>query len=324
VTFLETAICSAATAGTLLLVGAYAYERFAEIRDARKHPPPGRRVTVGGRRLHLFCSGNEGPTVVIEQGAGSPSSLWWPIQEKIAAFARVCTYDRAGYLWSEPAHRARSVSERSDELHLLLTAAGVPGPYLLVAHSYGGLIVRDFALRHPAETAGLVLVDTPDERALCEAEVQALYARMRIFMKVLEVAARFGVPRLLQRIPSVRQAVWFVRPDDYAATADDLASLKHLDCASPMPDQFGDLPLVILTHGQPFPRPFAILESGWLAAQHRLAALSKRAVITAENSNHMIHLEQPELVVDAIREMHAAASPDRSRQENDPAPNSAA
>jgi pimeloyl-ACP methyl ester carboxylesterase len=306
---IEMALWRTAAAGILLLVGGYAYERIAEVRDAKKHPPRGRLVSVGGHRLHLFCSGSGGPSVVIEQGAGSPSSLWWPIQEQIAAFAHVCTYDRAGYLWSEPVHRARSVRDRSEELYLLLKAAGVPGPYLLVAHSYGGLIVRDFALTHPEATAGLVLVDTPDELSLCEAPVQVLYARMRISMKVLGAASRFGLPRLLRRIPAVRQALWFVRPDEYAAAADDLASLKKLDCLSPVPGQLEHLPVVILTHGQPFPGPFAVLESNWMAAQHRLAAISGRTtLITAEDSNHMLHLEQPNLVVDVVRKMHGALS----------------
>jgi pimeloyl-ACP methyl ester carboxylesterase len=291
----------------LLLAGAY--ERIAERKDAKQHPPPGRLIQVGDHRLHLFCQGNNGPTVVIEQGAGSPSPLWWPIQEKIAAFARICTYDRAGYLWSEPVHGGRSLSERAQELHALLTHADVPGPYLLVAHSYGGLIVREFALLYPAETAGLVLVDTPDEKALCRPEVQKFYARMRIFVKVLEAASRFGLPRLLRRIPSMREALWFVRPDEYAATADDLASLRLLDCSSPAPGQLKDLPLAVLTHGQPFPGPFALLESDWLPSQHRLAALSSRStLITAQKSNHMIHLEQPDLVIDAVRQTHGLCS----------------
>jgi hypothetical protein len=138
-------------------------------------------------------------------------------------------------------------------------------------------------------------------------------------MEVLGTAARFGLLRLLQRIPSLRQALWFVRPQEYAATPDDLASLKHLDSSSPMPDQLGNLPITILTHGQPFPGPFAVLESGWLAAQHRLAALSQRAVlITAQNSNHMIHFDQPDMVVDAVREVHTAASHNQSLHQNDP------
>ena len=253
--------------------------------------------------------------MVIEQGAGSPSPLWWPIQEKIAAFARVCTYDRAGYLWSEPVRRARSVGDRAEELHLLLANADLPGPYLLVGHSYGGLIARDFALRYPTETVGLVLVDTPDETVLREPQTQALYARMRNFTRILEMASRFGLTRLLQKIPSVRQALWFVRPDEYSAVSDDLASLKHLESWTLTAGELGDLPLAILTHGQPFPGPFAVLESGWMASQHRLAALSRRAtLISAHNSNHMIHLEQPDLVIHAVRRMHSIAS----RNEIDP------
>jgi pimeloyl-ACP methyl ester carboxylesterase len=287
----------------LLLVGAYAYEHTAERRDAKRQLPPGRLIRVGDHRLHLLCQGSGGPTVVIEQGAGAPSLLWRPIQEQIAAFACACIYDRAGYLWSEPVHRPRSVCERAEELYSLLKSAGVPGPYLLVAHSYGGLIVREFALLYPSEVAGLVLIDTPDEPALCRPEVQSFYARMRVVVKVMEVASRFGLPRLLRRIPALRQGLWFVRPDEYAAAADDLASLRHLNPASPVRGQLKDVPLAVLTHGQPFPGPFAVLENGWLASQHRLAALSSRSTFTtAQNSNHMIHLDQPDLVIDAVRQ----------------------
>ncbi len=305
----QTVIFCTCVIGFLLLAGGYIYEHITERRETKQHPPPGRLIQVGDHRLHLFCQGRDGPTVVIEQGAGAPSQLWWPVQEKIAAFARVCTYDRAGYLWSEPVHRPRSVVERSEDLHALLTNANVPGPYLFVAHSYGGLIVREFALRYPVETAGLVLVDTPDEPALCRPGVQTFYARVRVFIKLLETASRFGLPRLLRKIPSMRQALWFVRPDEYAAAADDLVSLRRLDCSSPVPGQLKSLPLAVLTHGQPFPGPFAVLESGWLESQQRLAALSNRSTLTtARNSNHMIHLEQPDLVIDAVRQVHALAS----------------
>jgi pimeloyl-ACP methyl ester carboxylesterase len=312
-TFVQTAILCACTIGSLLLAGAFAYERIAERRDPKRHPPPGRLIQVGSHRLHLFCQGSDSPTVLIEQGAGSPSQLWRPIQERIAAFARVCTYDRAGYLWSDSVHRARSVRERAEELHSLLAKAEVPGPYLLVAHSYGGLIVREFARLYPAETGGLVLVDTPDEQALCRPEVQRFYARMRVFVRVLETASRFGLPRLLRQIPSLREAFWFVRPDEYGATADDLASLRGLDCSAPVPGGLKDLPLVVLTHAQPFPGPFAVLERGWLESQHRLAALSSQATLTtAQKSSHMIHLDQPDLVIDAVRQMHASLAHSRT------------
>jgi pimeloyl-ACP methyl ester carboxylesterase len=304
VTFVSTAILCTSMSIFLLLVAGYAIERIAERRDAKRRPPPGRLIRVGGHSLHLLCKGSGQPTVVIEQGAGAPSPLWRPIQEQIAEFACACIYDRAGYLWSEAVHRPRSVRERAEELYVLLKNAEVPGPYLLVAHSYGGLIVREFALLYPSELAGLVLVDTPDEPVLCRPEVQSFYARMRFFAKVMEVASRFGLPRLLRRIPALRQGLWFARPDEYAAMADDLASLRNLNPAPPVPGQFKDVPLAILTHGQPFPGPFAVLENGWLASQHRLAALSNRSTLTtAENSNHMIHLDQPDLVIGAVRQM---------------------
>ena len=312
-TFGQTAVLCAGTICLLLLAGGLAYERIAERRDAKRHPPPGRLIQAGSHRLHLLCRGSDRPTVVIEQGAGSPSHLWRPIQEKIAAFARVCTYDRAGYLWSKPVHRPRSVRERAEELRALLANGEVPGPYLLVAHSYGGLIVREFALLYPAETAGLVLVDTPDEQALCRPEVQRFYARMRVFVRILETASRFGLPRLLRHLPSLREAFWFVRPDEYEATADDLASLRSLDRSASAPGRLKDLPLCVLTHGQPFPGPFAVLEEGWLESQHRLAALSSQAMlIPALESNHMIHIDQPDLVVDAVRQMHASLAHGRT------------
>jgi pimeloyl-ACP methyl ester carboxylesterase len=244
--------------------------------------------------------------VIIEQGAGSPSQLWWPIQEKVAAFARICTYDRAGYGWSEPVRGPRSIGHRAEELHTLLMNAGVPAPYILVAHSYGGLIVRRFAHKYREQMAGLVLVDTADEIVMSQPEVQLFYSRMRLFPKTMGMAARLGVPRLLRRIPALRQGLWFVEPKDYAATADDLASLKHLDGSASNPGALQDLPLVVITHAQPFPGPFAVLEKGWRQAQQRLAALSTQGVlITAEKSNHMIHLDEPDLVIEAIRQMHA-------------------
>jgi pimeloyl-ACP methyl ester carboxylesterase len=290
---------------SLLMLTGYGYERISEHGDEKRNPAPGRLLSVGQHRLHIFSQGSDGPTVVIEQGAGEPSTLWWPIQQKIAAFARVCTYDRAGYLWSEPAGPGRSVGDRAEELHSLLTNAQIPGPYLLVGHSYGGLIIRQFALRYPRDTAGLVLVDTPDELALCEPEVQKFYARVRLFTKILETASRFGLPRLLSHIPRLRDGVVFVRPKEYAAAADDLASLRKLDSSASIPGALGELPIVIITHGQRFPGPFALLEKWWGASQQRLALLSSQStVFTAEESNHMIHLDQPEIVIDAIRKTH--------------------
>jgi pimeloyl-ACP methyl ester carboxylesterase len=296
----------------VLLTLGYLYEKAAEMKDRKAHPAPGRMVAVGDRKLHLLYKRNSGPTVIIEQGAGEPSRLWWSVQDQIAEFAGVCTYDRAGYGWSEPVAAGRTIADRADELHWLLTNAGVPGPYILVAHSYGGFIVRCFALNHPDQTAGLVLIDTPEETAFFRREVLNFYSRLKLMNRVVELAARFGVLRLLGHLfPLDHVGFSFVRPAEYSAAGDDLASLQLV---GPPTGNFGgvgslgDLPLAVVTHGQPFPGPFFILEKGWGEGQTRLAALSTNSLlIPANNSNHMIQIDEPELVVDAIRRVHAAA-----------------
>jgi pimeloyl-ACP methyl ester carboxylesterase len=269
-------------------------------------------VSVGDHKLHLLCKGNAAPTVVIEQGAGEPSRLWWPVQDQVAEFARVCTYDRAGYGWSDPVPAGRTIAERTEELHALLANAGIPGPYILVAHSYGGLIVRGFARKYCDQTAGLVFVDTPDEATIFRQEVLNFYSRVRLMSKAVEFATRFGLVRLLGTcFPSIRTGFPFSRAGEYAVAADDLASLERAEIAmrnSVAPRSLGDRPLAVLTHGQPFPGPFAILESGWSEGQTRLAALSTNSLlIVAKKSNHMIELDEPGLVVEAIRRVHATA-----------------
>jgi pimeloyl-ACP methyl ester carboxylesterase len=302
----------ALSSAVTLVTAGYIYEKAAEWREKRVHPAPGRIVAVGDHKLHLLYKASVGPTVVIEQGAGEPSRLWWPVQDKIAEFASVCTYDRAGYGWSEPVAAGRTVAERAEELHTLLANADIPGPYILVAHSYGGFIVRCFAHNHPDQTAGLVLVDTPEEAAFFRREILNFYSRLRFMNKVVEFAARIGVLRLLGHFfPLDHVGFSFVRPAEYSAARDDLASLQLVEL--PMGNfggvgSLGDLPLAVITHGQPFPGPFLILENGWNEGQTRLAALSTNSLlIRANNSNHTIQVDEPGLVVEAIRRVHAAA-----------------
>ena len=298
--------------GVVLLTAGYIYEKTAEWRDKKVHPAPGRIVAVGNHKLHLLCKGSAGPTVVIEQGAGEPSRLWWPVQDKIAEFASVCTYDRAGYGWSEPVAGGRTIAERAEELHTLLTNAGIPGPYILVAHSYGGFIIRCFARNHPDQVAGLVLVDTPEESAFFRREVLSFYSRLRVMNGAVELAARFGVLRLLgQFFPLDHAGFSFVRPTEYSAAGDDLASLQLVEL--PMGNfggvgSLGEMPLAVITHGRPFPGPFVVLEEGWSEGQTRLAGLSTNSLlIRANNSNHAIQIDEPGLVVDAVRRVHAGA-----------------
>ena len=128
--------------------------------DARAYPMPGRLIDVGGHRLHLNCTGSGSPTVVLEPGGGEMSSnLGW-ITPAVARTTRVCVYDRAGRGWSEPADTPQDGLQIATDLHTLLQRGGVPGPYVLAGHSFGGLYVLTFAARYPDEVAGMVLIDS--------------------------------------------------------------------------------------------------------------------------------------------------------------------
>jgi pimeloyl-ACP methyl ester carboxylesterase len=309
----------------LALLGAgWAFQKLGERADARRFPPLGALVDVGTHRLHVIHKGpGTGPTVVIEQGAGEPCVFWWSIVERVAGFASVCTYDRAGLGSSDAAPSAHTPLDSARELRTLLERARIPGPYILVAHSYGGLIARLFARDYRRDVAGLVLVDTLEEGIHFQPDVLPMYRRFRPMLGLMTFAARFGILRLVAKLR--RPEASPLPPEIYARTeavgqspaffhgmsADFMKTLDY-DPALRHPGATGDLgalPLVVITHGQPFPGSFATLEKYWGDGQRRLAALSTNGqLVVARNSNHMIQQDEPEVVIDAIRRVLAAAS----------------
>ena len=120
---------------------------------------PGRFVDVGGFRLHVHTSGEGAPVVVFDAALAGSSISWTFVQPAVARFARTCTYDRAGFGWSDAGPMPRTAGRIADELKRMLEQAGEPPPYLLVGHSFGGFVMRIFAARYAAETAALLLVD---------------------------------------------------------------------------------------------------------------------------------------------------------------------
>jgi len=313
------------SAGILATLAATALlaESLIESHDRAAIPPPGQRIDIGGRRLHLFCEGNApGPTVVIEQGAGSPSVLWWPIQTRVKAFARVCTYDRAGYLWSDPAHAAPSLQDRVTDLHALLHTANIPSPYILVGHSFGGPLIRLYTQRYPDDVAGLVLVDAAPETVIFRPSFNDYTFKLGLFVRAAGLAARFGLlhaaAAFMTSPPTMSPAAFralkaFVAtPRFVRAMATDLSALTDLPTAQRREGGFGETlgrrPVVVITHSEPFPGPAAVLEPGWADAQARIAAQSTHGeLLVATGCNHMIPFEAPDLVVDAISRVVAGA-----------------
>jgi pimeloyl-ACP methyl ester carboxylesterase len=316
--------CWAHTVDRRLAVGGFTLEQIKLSRDRERYPPPGKLIDIDERRLHLLCKGEgTGPTVVMETGAGDASYKFWPIQDKVAEFARVCVYDRAGVGWSEPAPEGRSLEQRADELHKLLTEANVQPPFLLVAHSMGGFIVRLFARDHRNEVAGLVLIDASEEGLNFGPIVKTFQPQTDQFINVLgeaEWSARFGLLSLFQRfhpelesppgLPENAKAMYF---HQFRVARDDLITSSRLVPPSMQePGGFGgplgNLPMAVIIHGifpptAPKGMPEALLQS-----QERLAALSSNSIkITAKNSRHYIYVDEPDVVIDAIRRVHAAA-----------------
>lgn len=140
---------------------------FADADSQQVPLPPGKLIEIGGHKMHINCTGTGGPPVVLEAGTGAFSIDWYWVQEEVAKFATVCSYDRAGHAWSELGPNPRTMKQAMYDLHRLLAAAGLPGPYVMVGHSLGGSFIRVFAREYPNDVAGMVLVDaSPDNRPL--------------------------------------------------------------------------------------------------------------------------------------------------------------
>jgi pimeloyl-ACP methyl ester carboxylesterase len=285
----------------LALVGAV-YEPMAERADAKAYPPPGQLVDVGGHRLHINCTGTGSPTVVIEAGLGDWSTSWGFVQSEVAKTTQVCTYDRAGLGWSEAVAQSSDVAQFAKELHTLLQNANVPGPYVIVGHSLGGLIVRVFAHDYASEVAGVVLVDSMNPRQVTE----SLSNKLALLSSLEAALARVGVGRLLVKLPAFAQSMplggeayyaFLFRPQSYRTTANEYKALPVSAAEAAAVKSFGDLPLIVLT---------AKLNDnpGWPQWQTELLQLSSNSEhLFAENSGHTIQFDEPDAAVSAILKM---------------------
>jgi pimeloyl-ACP methyl ester carboxylesterase len=164
------------------------------------HPgPPGRLISIGTHRLHLNCAGEGRPAVVFDAALGASSLSWSLVHPEVARVTRACVYDRAGFGWSEAGTMPRTAGRIADELHQLLRAGDVQPPYVLVGHSFGGLVMRLFTARHRADVAGLVLIEPaiPEEWVEPSAERRALIQRGTRLCGLGERAARLGIARMV-------------------------------------------------------------------------------------------------------------------------------
>ena len=172
------------------------YQTVATRKDLAVTPPPGQLVDIGGYRLHLWCTGNGAPAVILDTGLGGSSAGWYFVQPDVARFTRVCSYDRAGMGYSDPGPSPRTARRIASELATLLDRSGIAGPVVLVGASIAGFNVRVFASDHPERAAGLVLVDASHEADRHEVPPMARFVPLLSTVGVLRLfGVSFGVVR---------------------------------------------------------------------------------------------------------------------------------
>jgi pimeloyl-ACP methyl ester carboxylesterase len=318
-----------------LLVGGLVYQAAGEAVDARRYPAPGQRIQLAnGTTLHLHAQGQAGPVVVFEAGIAGSSLTWATVQPLVAEFACAVSYDRAGLGWSSAASSPRTVANMGVELAAALEGARLAPPYVLVGHSFGGLLVQAFAHAQPAKIAGLVLVDPVTQRGWAEASaVQLRWLRMgaRLARRGAWLA-RFGVvraalallvnggsrlPQMVARasagqgnsvieklVSEVRKLPADVQPmvaAHWSRTRSFSALAAYLECLPQSARQALKMPV-------PVEIPLTILSAATATGEE----LSERAVwvatnesgrhIQVENTGHWLQLERPEAVAAVIRD----------------------
>ncbi len=318
-----------------LIVAGILYQGVASLEDDRRNRAPGRLIEAGGVRLHLYEQGSGRPAVVLESGIAASSLSWALVQPRIAAFSRVCSYDRAGLGWSAACSTPRTIEQMVSELDAVLSRAALPPPYILVGHSFGGLLVRAYAHLKPEEVSGLLLVDPvssaywadcPNDElhrlelgaklarrgawlarlGIVRFALWALAAGGRRFPKlVAHATAKQGaetLQSLLGEVQKLPPEVWplvrahWSRPKCFRALALYLECLPNNARAALSMPTSGEIPVTILSAATA-----TELETRERDSWAGQSAWGRH--IRVADCGHWVQLERPDVVVEAVREL---------------------
>jgi pimeloyl-ACP methyl ester carboxylesterase len=321
-----------------LIALGFLYQILGASFDRRRYATEGRWIDIGGRRRLYFVEKGSGyPTVLFEAGIAATNLNWFHIQEPVSHFASTFSYDRGGLGWSSPCRTPRTPANIAVELHQLLERAAIKPPYVLVGHSFGGLVMRRFALNYPEEVSSVVLVDPMrcEEWPPLDPSKQCEIDRGRKLFRVAVPAARIGLARLavtslflrsgrtatrlagaagnggqhvLNRIKDevgkMPQEVWPIiaahwsRPGNFAGMRCHIEAVPDIVREMQNAGPILNIPVLVLTPGKSSP-----------LSDERLHCIGNNVrQVIAPTSAHWIHLDQPDLVIDSIRKMVMSAT----------------
>lgn len=310
--------------GLLLLLvvlgGAGALWNALAIRHHRDaYPPPGKLYAVSGHLMHLYCSGEGSPTIVLESGLGEDFTVWAKVQPALSRTTRVCSYDRAGFGWSESQPGMRDSNAIADQLHALLRAAGMVEPAVLMGHSAGGLHIRAYASRFPHDVAGLVFVDasSPWQDQKLPSAALALNRHSAPEYMLLKSVMALGIARLVGQCTTIppgfdSYAGWLKAntcvPAQVTSYQREMSALPASLAETGHAGSYGDLPVLVFSRDPQQSRPanfpasispavFRQVNTIWDGLQEAFKSLSTRSRrIIARGSGHYIHFDRPDLL----------------------------
>jgi pimeloyl-ACP methyl ester carboxylesterase len=294
------------------------------------HVPAGRFLDLGGWSIYMHCTGRGGPTVVVETGFDEFAADWTLVQDRVARHTRICTYDRAGYGFSDAGPMPRTLDQINLDLHRALAKAGEHGPFILVGHSFGGPVVRNYAQRYPTEVAGVALIEaTPEAQSIIMggkpvqlisfASDKPIPKPSAATMPVVS-ANRFGEadPKDLDSdtklLPAdaLRWHAWAAQQPKFKAAGNSEREwspnyLKRM-VSTPQEGTLGTRPLVVMTRAEGGydglnPELSTEMEANRNRQQLALTKLSTRGRQIIQAGGHNLHLTAPEAVAKAINQV---------------------
>ena len=306
----------------LIIVGLL-YQFISERLEHARYPAPGNFYNVNGQTLHLNCVGSEQddePTVIFESGMGNSSISWHKVVEQASKSHHICTYDRPGLGWSQASAQTQTFEQTVKNLHDLLQTANVQPPYVMVGHSIGGILIRDFAQAYPEKVVGMVLVDSSTENQMQlfseEGVPEGTLNALQMGRPLLANLSKVGLMRVYHNIKSVqvggandqhqKMALACRNKAKHAkAMVDEVVLAMTITNRVGQAQPLGNMPLHVLEKTLLVPEGASDHdiehEQEWHELQVALAKLSTRGVlIEAEMSDHNIMDNEPSLIVNAI------------------------